>query len=251
VRTSSVFVIGAAIAVAGSESALGGSIDASFTDGSLLVNGSVSWPEGSDFAQVPGFVAPHSAGASGSTSGGLIEASADMGVAIAASGPVTTVSLDATLAGSQPPGYGGFAFLGVTTEDLQFFSDPLRLTIAQEVVFNIQSAGPGFISLEADPASTGEIVGDHLLPGSYFISISLQVTIDDANPSVTNITDWTLTLTSLCPADVNGDSQINVNDLLSVIGQWGSGSGSGDVTGDGIVDVDDLLAVINQWGACP
>ncbi len=65
-----------------------------------------------------------------------------------------------------------------------------------------------------------------------------------------------------CPGDVNGDHNVNVSDLLSVISHWGP-CGSppigcvGDVapvgppTGDGQVNVSDLLLVIARWGACP
>lgn len=59
----------------------------------------------------------------------------------------------------------------------------------------------------------------------------------------------------LCPADIaplpGGDNQVNVQDLLLVINNWGSGPGNpADVNNDGIVNVGDLLAVINSWGAC-
>ena len=52
-----------------------------------------------------------------------------------------------------------------------------------------------------------------------------------------------------CPADFNGDTQVNVLDLLSVIEQWGIGGA--DANGDGYTNVLDLLAVINDWGGCP
>ncbi len=55
-----------------------------------------------------------------------------------------------------------------------------------------------------------------------------------------------------CPADVNGDSNVNVTDLLAVIGAWGAtGSNPADINGDEIVNVSDLLAVIGAWGPCP
>jgi hypothetical protein len=54
-----------------------------------------------------------------------------------------------------------------------------------------------------------------------------------------------------CPPDVTGDSLVNVNDLLAVIGAWGSAGGPADINGDNLVDVDDLLAVIGAWGDCP
>ncbi|MDG2200048.1 MAG: hypothetical protein P8K80_02560 [Phycisphaerales bacterium] len=42
-----------------------------------------------------------------------------------------------------------------------------------------------------------------------------------------------------CPGDWNGDSAVNVDDLLLVIGGWGNPFG-----------VDDLLEVIGAWGLC-
>jgi hypothetical protein len=54
-----------------------------------------------------------------------------------------------------------------------------------------------------------------------------------------------------CPADLNSDANVNVDDLLTVINGWGDGVGSiADINGSGLVDVDDLLIVINSWGAC-
>jgi len=54
-----------------------------------------------------------------------------------------------------------------------------------------------------------------------------------------------------CPADINGDGTVGVNDVLAVIDQWGVAGGPSDVNGDGIVDVVDLLAVVGTWGPCP
>jgi hypothetical protein len=51
------------------------------------------------------------------------------------------------------------------------------------------------------------------------------------------------------PGDVNGDSVVNITDLLAVISQWGpcSGACAADVTGDQVVNIDDLLVVLNEW----
>ena len=48
----------------------------------------------------------------------------------------------------------------------------------------------------------------------------------------------------------NEDGQINVNDLLAIIGYWGSNGPLGDVNEDGIVNVSDLLLIISNWGPC-
>ena len=60
-----------------------------------------------------------------------------------------------------------------------------------------------------------------------------------------------------CAADIAGpggqgfpDGIVGVNDLLAVIGYWGSSSPGGDVDGDGFVGVHDLLLVISAWGPC-
>jgi hypothetical protein len=58
-----------------------------------------------------------------------------------------------------------------------------------------------------------------------------------------------------CPADINDDTNVNVTDLLAVIGAWGACSDPdncpADVNNDDTVNVTDLLAVIGAWGPCP
>jgi len=54
-----------------------------------------------------------------------------------------------------------------------------------------------------------------------------------------------------CVGDVDGDGNVGVADLLSVIEQWGTCSGcNGDIDGDGMVGVGDLLAIVDAWGDC-
>lgn len=55
-----------------------------------------------------------------------------------------------------------------------------------------------------------------------------------------------------CTGDLNGSGEVDVNDLLDLIGQWGNCSGSctADISGDGVVDVNDLLSLIAAWGIC-
>jgi hypothetical protein len=54
-----------------------------------------------------------------------------------------------------------------------------------------------------------------------------------------------------CYADISGNDVVNIEDLLTVIEEWGVDGGPADVNHDGIVDVADVLAVIAAWGPCP
>ena len=57
-----------------------------------------------------------------------------------------------------------------------------------------------------------------------------------------------------CP-DVDGNGQVDVNDLLGLISSWGPCAVpegcSADFDGDDAVGVNDLLALIGGWGPCP
>ncbi|MBT5657371.1 MAG: hypothetical protein HOI89_06285 [Phycisphaerae bacterium] len=52
-----------------------------------------------------------------------------------------------------------------------------------------------------------------------------------------------------CDGDCNGDGQVDVDDVLELLGQFG-GTGECDTNGDGTIGVDDLLAQIGNWGPC-
>ena len=55
-----------------------------------------------------------------------------------------------------------------------------------------------------------------------------------------------------CPADCsNGDSLVNVTDLLTLLGAWGQVGSTCDIAGDNTVNVTDLLALLAAWGSCP
>ncbi len=56
----------------------------------------------------------------------------------------------------------------------------------------------------------------------------------------------------VCAGDVTGDEDVNVEDLIALLGEWGqSGPGlAGDLNGDELVDVQDLVIVIVSWGPC-
>lgn len=55
-----------------------------------------------------------------------------------------------------------------------------------------------------------------------------------------------------CDADVTGDREVDVADLLAVTNAWGPCLGcAGDINHDNQVNVADMMIVIDGWGACP
>jgi len=54
------------------------------------------------------------------------------------------------------------------------------------------------------------------------------------------------------PEDLNGDGQVDGDDLGTLLGQWGACSGCpADFNGDGQVDGDDLGTLLGAWGPVP
>lgn len=54
-----------------------------------------------------------------------------------------------------------------------------------------------------------------------------------------------------CPGEANDSWTVDVNDILIVVGSWGTGPVcEGDVNDDGVVDTDDVLLIIANWGNC-
>jgi hypothetical protein len=57
-----------------------------------------------------------------------------------------------------------------------------------------------------------------------------------------------------CPADLDGDGRIDVDDLVALIQSWGpcpeTSTPCADLDGDGIVGADDLVAMLLAWGDC-
>ncbi|MHC4948828.1 MAG: hypothetical protein ACYTG1_11285, partial [Planctomycetota bacterium] len=53
----------------------------------------------------------------------------------------------------------------------------------------------------------------------------------------------------VCTGDTNGDNVVDTQDILQVLGEWGTCPGcGGDTNGDGFVDVTDLNNVLGDWG---
>jgi hypothetical protein len=108
-------------------------------------------------------------------------------------------------------------------------------------------AGVYLLGLElysTDPAlDTSEpfwIVFDHLVDAAtHDAAIAWVVDNLDALPS--------------CAADIDGDGEVTVTDLLAMLGDWGPCDGCcpADIDRDGVVAVTDLLDMLGAWGVCP
>jgi hypothetical protein len=72
----------------------------------------------------------------------------------------------------------------------------------------------------------------------------LEAGVDDFSVSI-NVCEG-----ASCPADVNGDAQVNSSDLTIVLAAWGSSDTTADLNGDGNVDGLDLAGILSAWGAC-
>jgi len=58
--------------------------------------------------------------------------------------------------------------------------------------------------------------------------------------------------TTACPADLNGDGDVTLGDLLQLLSAWGPCRDCPeDLDGSGAVDLSDLLILLAQWGPCP
>ncbi|MCH2139284.1 MAG: hypothetical protein MK074_09580, partial [Phycisphaerales bacterium] len=55
--------------------------------------------------------------------------------------------------------------------------------------------------------------------------------------------------TCSCLGDLNESGAVEVDDLLQLLGAWGSGE-AGDIDNDGDTDVNDLLLLLGGWGPC-
>ena len=56
----------------------------------------------------------------------------------------------------------------------------------------------------------------------------------------------------VCPADLDGDGEVGVTDLIVLLAAWGTDPGGPpDFDGDGNVGITDLIELLRRWGPCP
>jgi hypothetical protein len=143
-------------------------------------------------------------------------------------------------------------------------AEPMILTWTVEAAFPVvtglvETASPGSgdcsdMTGHLEPFALGEPcevvnVATYSLPaGTYWFHVANQ-DFFDYPCGVDSDYVATLTGTPPCPADLNGDATVNVEDFLFLLAAWG-GPG-GDVDGDGTTNVNDFLELLAQWGPCP
>jgi len=128
-------------------------------------------------------------------------------------------------------------------------------TMSVIVVVILAAAGPGGPTFHLTRSSIDG--GGGLSSGGEF-DLRGMVGQPDAGPTLTggvfSLTGGFTAAPTMqaCPADISGDGQINVTDLLGLLAAWGPNPGHpADINGDGQVNVTDLLALLAAWGICP
>jgi hypothetical protein len=99
----------------------------------------------------------------------------------------------------------------------------------------------------------------------HFVTIDFIVTADTlafaddvifvSPPDEIITVDWSDTVDlDACDADVYpegaGDGTVGVDEVLALLGDWGTAGSPFDIDGDDLIGVDDLLAVLEAWGPC-
>jgi predicted outer membrane repeat protein len=124
-------------------------------------------------------------------------------------------------------------------------------------------SGPGSNNMNQVPMFANPAAGDlHLLPGSPCINegddSELPADVDtdlDGLPRFVGPVDLGPYEVQgggdPCPADIDDDGLVGVNDFLDLLASWGAAGGPADIDGDGVVGVTDFLDLLAYWGPCP
>lgn len=132
----------------------------------------------------------------------------------------------------------GTLFSGIGATSLSYpytnYSDEIVPTADGEVAF-IGNEGPAGTA-KITPTYTAVYLGFPIeaLPTASARRAVLAAMVDRCAP--------------LCQGDANGDKLVNADDLLIVLGEFGTAGGLGDLNDSGNVDANDLLFVLGKFG---
>ncbi|MCZ6493568.1 MAG: FG-GAP repeat protein, partial [Planctomycetota bacterium] len=132
--------------------------------------------------------------------------------------------------------------------------------------FDHEDVGPVFGAayvFRFDPAGSGSWIEQQKLlpnpnPWTNFFGWSVAIDGDtavigaygeDQQAGAAYVFDLTA---CLCTADLDGDGNVGILDLLALLAAWDTEPGGPpDFDGDGTVGILDLLELLANWGACP
>ena len=115
-------------------------------------------------------------------------------------------------------------------------------TIAFDVAVGLDVSGGGYLDLTDVELGTATVT----IP--FFGEQTVQIDRLKIGLNMAVTPDFTVP----CPADLDGDGVVGVNDVLQILRVYGASGPDGDVNGDGVAGVDDLLAILNVFGSvCP
>ena len=137
---------------------------------------------------------------------------------------------------SQEVAPGSIAIFAVIAEGIlleyQWRKDGLDL-IDSERIFGSQAWT--LVILDVEPSDAGDY--DCVVTDLFTCSTVSDVAV--------------LTVGPACPADLNGDGNVEAADLAQLLGSWGSCDGCpADFDNDGTVGASDLAFLLGSWGMC-
>jgi hypothetical protein len=107
---------------------------------------------------------------------------------------------------------------------------------------------PGWVLTQAQAYECEEVsAAVDVYPGTYWLVVAPWSWTDSAACGARYTA--LVTLDPYCPADFDGDGDVDTADLLFLLGAWGRPEGDLDCDGD--TDTADLLALLAAWGECP
>ena len=123
------------------------------------------------------------------------------------------------------------------------FPNLATLTVAA-ATFNDAIGTDGYAAINMVPAS-GVFSG--ACDGESFIAVEIRYA---ATSAADHDGDGILTECE-CPWDLNGDGEVEIVDLLVLLGAWGTDPGGPPDFDGGGVGITDFLILLTNWGPCP
>ncbi|MHC5023715.1 MAG: right-handed parallel beta-helix repeat-containing protein [Planctomycetota bacterium] len=152
---------------------------------------------------------------------------------------------------------GGVAGTGNIDEDPLFVDvdGPDDVPGNEDDDLRLQAASPCIdAASDADlPADSTDLDGDGDTAEALPLDLDGNSRVIDGDGNGTVVVDMGAYeyLPPVCPADLSGDGNVDIVDLLQLLAVWGDCAGCDeDLDGSGTVDIADLLALLAAWGPC-